>query len=256
MNGNFRSIQNDTNERKLAQSSHLFYAVSPNLCDYYERNFHRRPKLLVNGVSEDYFDLSDPDCDQQAHNILSCYPVNRVCFFGSIIGVLDLDLIIESSQLLPGHHFIFLGSIRYQNNPVLDEKVDQLLSLPNVHRIGPFKTQLLPYLLNQMDIFLLLYANRQHIWTYYSSPAKLFEYMALGKPIISTPHPFVQKYGDLVYIVRNCGELCDLIHSLSGNGYVWKKGNEMRRLAFKHLWSQKKYHVLKDLNEITQRGIS
>lgn len=250
-----QNIKRDSDEKYLVQKSHLFYAVSQKLCDYYENNFHRRPKLLINGVSEDYFDLSDPDCDQKARDILSPFPANRVCFFGSIIGVLDLDLIIESSRRLPEHHFIFLGDIRYQNSPDLDGKVDRLLAQQNVHHIGPFEPKLLPYLLNRMDIFLLLYGITEQIWTYYSSPAKLFEYMAMGKPIISTPHPFVQNYSDLVYIARNSGEFCNLIRSLSGNGYAGKKGHEMRDLAQKHLWSRKKVHVLNDLNEITTRHL-
>ena len=238
------------NEKKLVDRANLFYAVSPALCDHYEQTFQRRPQLMVNGVSEHYFDLSNPEYAEKAKKILSPFPNTRICFFGSIIGALKLDLITESSPLLRDHHFLFLGSVQYQNDEKLDQKVDHLLAQPNVHQIGPFEQALLPYLLNEMDIFLLLYDSSDRIWTYYSSPAKLFEYMAIGKPIISTPHPFIQKYHELVNIVTHCNDLDLSIKKIEckGSDYTLKK--ESQRLAKKHIWSDKINKIIDDLKNI------
>jgi hypothetical protein len=51
-----------------------------------------------------------------------------------------------------------------------------------------------------MDVFLLPYARDEH--ARYRSPLKLYEYLAAGRPIVSTTHPEVQEMRDVVCLAK------------------------------------------------------
>lgn len=73
-------------------------------------------------------------------------------------------------------------------------------NLDNVKLKGFVNRQYMPYILSKSSINLLNYAQNQYNWTRGNSSNKLFEYMASGKPIISTVHmgySIINKY--------NCG---------------------------------------------------
>ena len=60
--------------------------------------------------------------------------------------------------------------------------------LDNVKMKGFVNRQYVPYILSKSSINMLNYAQNQYNWTRGNSSNKLFEYMASGKPIISTVH--------------------------------------------------------------------
>jgi glycosyltransferase involved in cell wall biosynthesis len=45
----------------------------------------------------------------------------------------------------------------------------------------------------------------------YASPIKLFEYLAAGKPVVSTPSPVVREFDDVVRIGATADEFIDHI---------------------------------------------
>lgn len=60
--------------------------------------------------------------------------------------------------------------------------------LHNVKMKGFVNRQYVPYILSKSSLNMLNYAQNQYNWTRGNSSNKLFEYMASGKPIISTVH--------------------------------------------------------------------
>jgi UDP-galactopyranose mutase len=67
---------------------------------------------------------------------------------------------------------------------------------PNIHYLGPKKYQELPAYLSNWDIALLLFARNES--TRFISPTKTPEYLAAGKPVISTSiQDVVTPYGEL-----------------------------------------------------------
>ena len=51
------------------------------------------------------------------------------------------------------------------------------------------------------------------------SPLKFYEYLATGKPIVSTTEPLqVQDYRDLVYIADSPGPVCCVVWTSTGRG--------------------------------------
>ena len=206
------------NEVELARNASIFYTVSNLLREHYKKKVGRKPSLILNGVDEVYFQKEiDANLEKSATAILAKFDKKKIVYFGSIKGVLNLDIVISSSAGLADYDIIFIGELRYLGIAEFDQKISQLFFRDNIHHIGPFAVEILPYLLRQVDILIMLYGQDPRFWTYYAGPAKLFECMAMGKPIISTPHPSLtnfQKYikivntpDDFIRVVNNATEI-------------------------------------------------
>jgi UDP-galactopyranose mutase len=126
--------------------------------------------------------VTDPE--DQAH-----IPHPRLGFFGVIDERFDAELLDRVAAKRPDLNFVMIG-------PVV--KIDPA-SLPqhsNIHYLGPKKYDQLPDYLAGWDVALLLFARNDS--TRFISPTKTPEYLAAGKPVISTSiTDVVRPYGQL-----------------------------------------------------------
>jgi len=125
----------------------------------------------------------------------------RLGFYGVIDERFDIDLIEKTSAARPDWHFIFIGPVVKIDPLTLPQK-------PNIHYLGSKTYSDLPVYLSGWDICLIPFVLDES--TRFISPTKTPEYLAAGKPVISTAITDVTKpYGDLnlVYIVGSAEEL-------------------------------------------------
>ena len=104
-------------------------------------------------------------------------PVNDVAT------LLDTAVILRNKKNYDDIQFLIYGDgvqLRELRRRVKNE------NLVNVKLKGFINRQYIPYILNHSDVTILNYAQKQYNWTRGNSSNKLFEYMASGKPIIST----------------------------------------------------------------------
>jgi UDP-galactopyranose mutase len=124
---------------------------------------------------------SDPD--DQAR-----LPRPRLGFYGVIDERLDIELIDALAVMRPEWHLVMVG-------PVV--KIDPAL-LPrraNIHWLGPKLYEELPLYLAGWDVALLPFARSRS--TRFISPTKTPEYLAAGRPVVSTPiTDVVRSYGE------------------------------------------------------------
>jgi UDP-galactopyranose mutase len=116
-------------------------------------------------------------------------PHPRLGFFGVIDERFDIDLVAAIAELRPDWHLVMIG-------PVV--KVDEA-ALPrrsNIHYLGSKTYQELPLYIAQWDVALLTFARNES--TKFISPTKTPEYLAAGKPVVSTSiTDVVRPYGEL-----------------------------------------------------------
>ena len=116
-------------------------------------------------------------------------PHPRLGFFGVIDERFDIQLLDQVAGMRPDWHFIVIG-------PVVKIDPETLPKHPNIHYLGGKKYQELPEYLAGWDIALLLFARNDS--TRFISPTKTPEYLAAGKPVISTSiRDVVRPYGEL-----------------------------------------------------------
>ena len=127
-------------------------------------------------------------------------PHTRFGFYGVIDERFNIQLIKEVAERRPEWQLILLG-------PIVKINPDDLPKLSNIHYLGSKSYTELPYYLSGWDITMIPFEKNDS--TKYISPTKTPEYLAAGKPVISTSiTDVVSPYGDknLVYIADDANE--------------------------------------------------
>ncbi|GAC1428201.1 MAG: glycosyltransferase family 1 protein [Acidobacteriaceae bacterium] len=115
-------------------------------------------------------------------------PHPRAGFVGVIDERLDIALLREIARLRPQVHFILIG-------PVVKIDPASLPQSQNLHYLGGKTYDELPAYLAGWDVALMPFAINAA--TEFISPTKTPEYLAAGKPVVSTPiRDVVRGYGD------------------------------------------------------------
>jgi glycosyltransferase involved in cell wall biosynthesis len=116
-----------------------------------------------------------------------------VGYAGSLDDWFDVECVRQSALDHPSVQFVFLGRIE-------SGKVRRLEPLANVRFYGEVPYQQLPAYMAEFDAALIPFLITP--LTMATNPIKLYEYFACGLPVVSTPLPEVERFGQLVYIAR------------------------------------------------------
>ncbi|WP_188909231.1 UDP-galactopyranose mutase [Aureimonas endophytica] len=123
-------------------------------------------------------------------------------FYGVIDERLDLDLLAEVASLRPNWTIAMLG-------PVAKLDAADLPRAPNIHWLGGKAYDELPAYLSGWDVALMPFALNEA--TRFISPTKTPEYLAGGRPVVSTP---------IADVVRHYGELHGVRIAADAAGFV------------------------------------
>jgi glycosyltransferase involved in cell wall biosynthesis len=139
---------------------------------------------ISNGIDLEEFNrlieekkLEDSDLDKNKFNVV---------YVGAIRPVNEVGNILDAAALLKDEvdiQFLIYGD---GNQKSLLEKRVENENLNNVKMKGFVSKQLIPYILSRSYLNILNYSRTRYNWARGNSSNKLFEYMASGKPIIST----------------------------------------------------------------------
>lgn len=124
----------------------------------------------------------------------------NIIYVGALRPVNDVGKILDAASLLKNEkdiQFLIYGDGNQKS--LLDKKVAKE-NLINVKMKGYVNKQSIPYILSKSSVNILNYSQTQYNWARGNSSNKLFEYMASGKPIISTV-----KMGYSIINKYNCG---------------------------------------------------
>ena len=115
-------------------------------------------------------------------------PAPRLGFFGVIDERMDTALLDGLAAARPDWHIVMLG-------PIVKIDPAALPRRDNIHYLGPKQYSELPAYIASWDVALLPFARNDA--TRYISPTKTPEYLAAGKPVVSTSiHDVVRPYGE------------------------------------------------------------
>ena len=179
-------------DRRQPADADVVVAVSETLADRYRAMGHE-PLVIPNGCDVDHYrDTADaplPDID------LPRSPVAGL--IGTLSGRIDVSLLeavagADVSVLLVGGRPPAASS----------EALDLLLTDPRVTWAGPQPFHRLPSYLRVMDVGLVPYSSHDP-FNRASSPLKVLEYLAAGRPVVATDLPAVRELDtDLVTIAE------------------------------------------------------
>jgi protoporphyrinogen oxidase len=182
-------------ERALLARADLVFTGGPSL---YRSKKSRHPSVhcFPSSVDAEHFAQADVP---QSPEVRARAP--KLGFFGVIDERIDLSLIDALARARPDWRLEIVG-------PVVKISPDSLPRHPNIEYAGQRKYEELPGFVAQWDVCLLPFALNEA--TRFISPTKTLEYMAAGKPIVSTPiADVVECFGEVVRIADRAQAFID-----------------------------------------------
>jgi glycosyltransferase involved in cell wall biosynthesis len=164
-----------------------------------KRHANERVLCLPSAVDAVHFDpvgaASRREMVDRAETLQGAVPHPRLGFYGVIDERIDLDLVQSLADADPAWHLIMVG-------PVVKIDPGTLPQRPNIHWLGQQSYDVLPQLVAGWDVCLMPFALNES--TRFISPTKTLEYMAAGKPVVSTAiHDVISLYGSAVHVGRD-----------------------------------------------------
>jgi glycosyltransferase involved in cell wall biosynthesis len=162
-------------------------------------------------------------------------PTPRLGFFGVLDERLDIALVEGLADARPDWHLVMVG-------PVVKIDPADLPRRANIHYVGAKTYAELPLYLGGWDVALLPFARNEA--TRFISPTKTPEYLAAGRPVVSTSiRDVVSPYGDLglVAIADTVDEMiraCDAALRGHGDGHRAKVDAFLRGMSWDATWDR------------------
>jgi glycosyltransferase involved in cell wall biosynthesis len=117
---------------------------------------------------------------------------------------MDLTLLREIFERRPDWSFVFIGVERTAEETA-DESLRALQRLPNVHFIGRRRLEEMPGYLKGCAVCVIPWLLNG-VTLASSSPLKLYEYLAAGKPVVCKPTPLLMQMAGLVSFATTASE--------------------------------------------------
>lgn len=156
-----------------------------------------------------------------------------VGYSGHISGRLNLPLLTQLAQLKPEWSFVLVGSVWETG---AEPQFAALRQLPNVYFLGQKPAAQVPNYISAFDVALIPYHLNEESRNI--NPIKLYEYLAMGKPVVSVDIPALDGFRHLVRIGASAGEYSVQIQAaLTENSPMLV--NERRQLAATNTWDQR-----------------
>ena len=121
-------------------------------------------------------------------------------YMGDIAPWVELELLELAARRHPEWSVLLLGTWKRENEFPKD--------IPNIHAPGRVPYNELPYYARYFDVGTIPFELTE--LTRVVNPLKLYEYFALGIPIVATPLPDIARHEDLVYIAGSPDEFTAL----------------------------------------------
>lgn len=186
-----------SNEEKLFAASDAVFTGGQSLYEakrHRHKNIHAFPSSIDAAHFKRARNISEEPSDQSA------IARPRLGYIGVIDERLDLNLLEATAKLRPDWNFIMIG-------PIVKIAEDDLPRAGNIHYLGKKDYDELPAYIAGWNVALMPFAINDA--TKFISPTKTPEYLAAGKPVVSTPiRDVVRPYGDnnLVHIASSAEE--------------------------------------------------
>lgn len=129
-------------------------------------------------------------------------PHPRIGYAGVIKRQLDLALLVRLAESRPKFSFVLVGPVL--NVAGKEQDIARLQRLPNVHFLGSKPAESLSAYVQHFDVCLMCYEVNDY--TNYIYPLKLNEYLAAGRPTVSSPIEAIKNFSYVVSVARTDAE--------------------------------------------------
>lgn len=205
--------------------------------------------FVSNGIDKEFFSLDFLPLPDDLKKIKK--PV--VGYAGKIQERLDVDLVNFLTKSLPDVSFVFIGQI-------VDKKWFKKINKENnFFYLGDKKYEDLPAYLEKFDVCIMPHKISE--LTESMNPLKTYEYIASGKPVVSTKVSGTDEFADLIAIADTKEEFLRAVRrslSLNENEKRLIAMRSRERLTDRHSWEFKSNTMIGKISTVLRekRGVS
>jgi glycosyltransferase involved in cell wall biosynthesis len=194
-------------ERLLLANADVVFTGGRKLYDA-KRRYHNNVHFFGCGVDAKHFGKAGCDSTEIPADLASL-PSPVFGYFGVIDERIDYELLALLAQRNPEASVVMVG-------PVVKVDPASLPAAANIHWLGMRDYSVLPSYVKGFDVCLMPFALNEA--TEFINPTKTLEYMAAGKPIVSTPLADVKRnFTPVVRVAHTREEFVTLAPGLARN---------------------------------------
>jgi glycosyltransferase involved in cell wall biosynthesis len=233
----------EAREHSLLKLADLVFTGGPSLFRH-KQALHDNVHSLPSSVDKQHFAAVGPGIDHPEQAALA-HP--RLGFFGVIDQRFDPVPVALMADAHPEWQVVLVG-------PVANIDLRSLPRRPNIHYMGERPYAELPQFISGWDVCLLPFAVNAS--TRFVSPAKVLEYMAAGKPIVTTAlNDVIEPFGHIVHLGRHAQSFVSACERALGEPAALreKRAAMMRNVVKATSWDATAEKMLALLDDVAHR---
>lgn len=168
------------------------------------------------------------------------YPL--IGYMGDVAPWLDVEVLKSAAMKNPNWSFLILGTWKVNKNIISH--------LKNVYAPGWVSYDDLPYYARKFNIGLIPFKLTE--LTRVVNPLKLYEYFALGIPVVASNMPEISQYEDIVYIYGTSNDFSDAIIQALEEPFDSPKREQRRDVAKKNSWENRARDIVTILEDVIE----
>jgi glycosyltransferase involved in cell wall biosynthesis len=197
-----RKLQLLENYKQILSMSRWIFATSPSINERYKEYAGKRIDFIPNGVDVSAFSFAAKE------NALSGRSQKIVGYVGALNSTMDMELLKYLVSQFAEVDFKIIGFCSREQLGEIQELTRQHC---NFHYLGARSYHEVPKLLSDFDV--LISPKKADHMTIGNDSMKIYEYLATGKPVVTTPVAPATLFADIIYVAGNKEEFADCLRS-------------------------------------------
>ena len=231
----------DRHERLLKDEEHCYViATASKLYDDVAKCRKKNFELVTNGVVYEHFrDIENVVPSEMSEIVNNGKPT--IGYYGALASWFDYGMLKSVAKERPDLNFVLIG---WDYDGTFGNS--GLRKLKNVFVIPPIEYLRLPLYAQWFDVCMIPFKINEV--TKSTSPVKLFEYMALGKPIVTTAMPECKKYESVLIADNTEKDFAKKIEKALELKEDIKYAELLKKEALENTWEKKAEEIGKLIN--------
>lgn len=222
----------ENKQKQMLKRCDLVFGVSGQLCKRAEK-FCAHVHYLPNATDPTVFKPMEPE--DIPYPLLADFQGPCLVYLSQITERLDRDLLADLAARQPQWQILMIGPVICPESFLLP-----LGAMNNIHFLGSLPYHTAAQIVAQSDVCIL--PHKVDALTRSLDPIKLYDYLATGRPVVTTPvamHEAIKPYVSIASTAA--GFETAVLNALKESG---TKALERRKVAMSHVWDTRKEDVL------------
>lgn len=193
--------------KSMLNRVNLITGSSPQVLDAVVSDYSAKSVVLLNAA--DTNSIIDAAPNHTDPEILKPISRPRIGYLGAINKKMDFSKLLNAVRNNESWQWVFIGPVNKQEIEKGGdiEAFQEIYEQTNTHFIGEIGRNDIPQFLLSMDVNIMCLKTDKESWASYSYPLKINEYLATGKPVVSSDLSAVKnECGNLIYYANTAEE--------------------------------------------------